>query len=124
MKRQTERLTQYTGLINIMQTDANEDLITSWISFQRVFIQSDVNELMIRNNIATNRTLTLARITLNKQHQGTGTKVINWLEQFARSNHAHTLIIECVLTQPMKNLALKLGFHEDPIVPSNFIKSI
>ena len=124
INNQPKILTQYAELISIMQQDANSHHIESWISFNRLFIQSDVNELMIRNNLNQTGTLTIARIELNHRHNGTGTNIITWLEKFAHTHNGKRLVIECVLSQPMRNLALKLSFHEDPHIPDNYIKSL
>lgn len=68
-------------------------------------------ELMIR--LFPRNQLTVARIGVDKEHRGTGTAIINFLENYCREKGLEKLIIEQVCSKEMYNLCNKLGFKLD-----------
>lgn len=125
MLEQTLKIEDYAGLKDIMQIDTKKE-VYAYTQFNNVYFNSDENELMIRDNTkapAKMDTVTLANIYLNHKHYGVGTKIIEWLEEYAKAQHAKTCIIESILSTPMRNLALKKGYQQDPINKLNYIKT-
>ena len=115
----------YIGLKDIMQTDTKKE-VHAYTQFNNVYFNSDENELMIRDNTkapAKMDSITLANIYLNHKHFGIGTKIIDWLENYAKSQNAKTCIIESILSTPMRNLAIKKGYVQDNINKLNYIKT-
>ena len=80
---------------------------------------------MIRDNSSDFlSSITLARILINHKHKGTATKIIKFLENYAKDNHAKKVVIESILSKEMLNLAINLGYTEDPYNHGNYIKFI
>lgn len=114
----------YHGLYEIIQSDSKSK-VKQYTSFNNVYFSSSHNELMIRensNNLLS--TIVLARINLSHQRCGTGTKIIKWLEEYARTHHAKSVVIESILTEPMLNLARKMNYKESQYTPFTYEKYI
>lgn len=123
---QTLQIEDYAGLKDIMQLDTKKE-VYAYTQWNSVYFNSDENELMIRDNTkepAKMDSVTLANIYLNHKHYGIGTKIIDWLETYAKSQNAKICIIESILSTPMRNLALKKGYTQDPINKLNYIKKL
>lgn len=117
-------LNDYHGLYEIIQTDSKSK-VKQYTSFNNVYFSSSHNELMIRDNSKNIlSTIVLARISLNNKHCGTGTKIIKWLEEYAKTHNAKRVIIESILTEPMRTLALKLDYKECKYSPGTYEKYI
>lgn len=119
-------LEKYQSLADILQADTKSE-VTFYQNWNNIYFQSDENDLMIRDNtkVPQLKSITLARISLNHRHNGTGTKIIQWLEAYAKETHAERIIIESVLTRPMAELSLKLGYIPENIdtMFTNYLKT-
>lgn len=121
----------YTELIEIAQS-LSPQKVEVWVSFKNLYIRSESIDIMIRNNSwGNNRQLVLARIYLKEQRKGSGTKIIKWLENFAKENEINLVKIESIESQEMLNLALKLGYTiennycgPDEFLFQNYIKTV
>lgn len=103
-------LNNYKYLYDLMKHDTTSK-IEWYTQFKNIYFRSEDNELLIRDNSDDGiNSVTLAVIELNHRHQGYGTKIITWLESYARQHHAKKVIIESIITKPMRNLAIKLGY--------------
>jgi GNAT superfamily N-acetyltransferase len=98
----------FLPLKSILEADAQSP-ITMWVSFGRIFMISNETEteLMVRVN---QDTITIARIQFTSQRNGYGSRVLNWLKEYARRNGQTKLKIECANTKEIVNFARKYGF--------------
>lgn len=92
----------------IMEEDS-QNTMSMMSSMGRIFITSDETEteLMIRVNCET---LTIARIGFQNERRGYGTRVLNWLKEYAAHHGQSKILIECANSDEIVCFAQKHCF--------------
>lgn len=108
----------FKGLVKILSADSNSLVQVSCSFGTNIMFSSPVNELYIRSSWrvikgSSHPTLDLARIMLNNQGQGFGSKVVNWLKRYVARKGFTAIYIESIETNSMLALARKQGFAFD-----------
>ena len=101
-------INRFYELKSILEQDSNEEL-DIWESMGRLFINGMNSKLMIRFNNYMN-TITIAKIALKNKKVGIGTRILQWIEDFAKQNNYNTIIIESTTTHEINQFAIKHGF--------------
>lgn len=99
---------EFNELKVILEEDSGEHL-EMWEDMRRIFIDGSEAQLMLRLNYNV-KTLVIARILVRSQHRGVGTKVLNWLKDYAKRNNYEFIMIESTTTPEINRFAEKYGF--------------
>ena len=108
----------FIPLVKILEEDAGSKP-AYWISFNRFFIISEENELMLRINDYT-KELIITRIKVKQKRRGVATQILHFLKEYAKKNGYKKIIIEAALTKEIINFARANGFNEQPHVIGNY----
>lgn len=84
----------------------NESFRTIW------FLGVEETDLYLRSSV--DKYLTIARIMFANTHCGIGTKVFNWLREYAIDKGFEGIEVESTCTQEINNFCIKLGFKKVP----------
>lgn len=98
----------FTQLTKIMEEDC-DNKVEAYAQYQQVFIRSEKNELMIRDNKPLGE-LVIAYIQLHKRRQGSGQKILDFLKEYGKVNGYTKIVAESVLTDEFKQFIFKNGF--------------
>lgn len=109
----TADINEFKQLIEIMEKDNNNKKVTAVIKYQNLYIQGDECELMIRFHKSFGQ-LIIARMTVNNKRQGTGTKILDFLIEYAKDNGYNKLVAETVLSERLRRFLGKFNFVEQP----------
>ncbi|MBU5262085.1 GNAT family N-acetyltransferase [Bacillus atrophaeus] len=106
------RIEDFKEIIDLFKEDSGEE-VSSYISMNRLFIDSAYNELMLRLNTSIKK-LVIARIGFKNTRKGYGTKLLSYLKDYAESNGYVAIVIESVQTEEAFSFAIKNGFEKVP----------
>lgn len=106
------RIEDFKEIIDLFKEDSGEE-VSSYISMNRLFIDSAYNELMLRLNTSIKK-LVIARIGFKNTRKGYGTKLLSYLKDYAENNGYEAIVIESVQTEEAFSFAIKNGFEKVP----------
>lgn len=106
------RIEDFKEIIDLFKEDSGEE-VSSYISMNRLFIDSAYNELMLRLNTSIKK-LVIARIGFKNTRKGYGTKLLSYLKDYAENNGYVAIVIESVQTEEAFSFAIKNGFEKVP----------
>lgn len=108
----------FSTLVELFKEDAG---VTPeyWISFNRLFISTGVNEFILRINEST-KELVISRIEVNKKEKGIGKETLEFLKQYAMNNGYEKIIIDSSQSVDMREFAYQNGFIEQPYTINYF----
>lgn len=101
-------ITDFLELINLF-TEDNASIVDAWGDTGRLFIRGDENELMLRIN-EYSKEITISRINIKNQRKGYGTKILNFIKDYANKKGLEKIRIESVMSDEMQNFAKKHDF--------------
>lgn len=123
------QIEDFKDVIELFEKDCGEP-VESYISFNRLFVYGNGNELMLRINKHTS-SLVIARVLFVNQRVGYGTLLLERLEKVARKYGLSKMYVESVLTEEMINFLKKHGFENvesgfrvDGIYYSDWVRNI
>ncbi|WAT23525.1 hypothetical protein O0R52_22345 (plasmid) [Bacillus halotolerans] len=106
------KIEDFQEIINLFVEDSGEE-VSSYISMNRLFIDSAYSELMLRFNTSTKK-LVIARIGFKNTRKGYGTRLLGYLKEYAARNDYDAIVIESIQTEEAYSFAIKNGFEKVP----------
>lgn len=110
---------EFNTIINIFEKDAGPSKPEHWVSFNRFFISSGVNEFMLKIN-AFSEELVIARIEVHQKRNGVESETLSFLKNYAKANGFKRIIVESVMTDDMKRFVHHNGFVKQECTFGNF----
>lgn len=101
----------FETLVGLFEKDAADCLPEYWVSHNRLFISSGVNEFILKIN-ATNKELVIGNIQFKNKESGVALETLEFLTKYANKNGFKKITLDCIITEEMKKFALKHGFEE------------
>lgn len=108
----------FSTLVELFKEDAGATP-EYWVSFNRFFISSGVNEFILRINEFT-KELIISRIEVNKKEKGIGKETLEFLKQYALKNGFEKIVIDSSQSNEMREFAFQNGFSEQPYTLNYF----
>ena len=113
----------YEDILKLALIDDKEGQIEHWKQNNRnYYYRGTITDIMVRDNRSQNGTVVIARVEFDHINQGNFRK----LEDILIKNSAKQIIIESVLTEEMKNVAIHMGYELENDYPYclNYVKEI
>ncbi|MGF7535448.1 hypothetical protein AAGG74_17490 [Bacillus mexicanus] len=103
---------EFETLVDLFEKDAaNYCVPEHWVSHNRLFISSGVNEFILKIN-ATNKELVIGNIQFKNKESGVALETLEFLTKYANKNGFEKITLDCIITEEMKKFALENGFEE------------
>lgn len=97
----------FNSIKEILQEINNESHVVESKRYNNIYFYNDSGDVYIKFN---RKQVILSRISLEKQRQGYGTRILNILKDYCKKYSIEELVIESVLTDEMLAFCKKHGF--------------
>lgn len=109
--RETISSKEFETLVKLFEEDAAGCVPEHWVSYNRFFISSGVNEFVLKIN-SMNKELVIGNIQVRNKQSGVTIQTLDFLTKYASEKGFEKIVFECIVTEEMKKFAQEHGFEE------------